>query len=113
MRAKDWTAWSFWAPEHAPWVGLGVQEMANVLDQLADQHTGITIPAVLNHGGSLTADQTLALHLFLVLNPHVPQRLLDALKFAVDHGHGVRVEISPQAPMTAVMYLANKGSERS
>lgn len=113
MREDNWTAWSFWSEQNAPWIGLGVQEMAGVLEQLADQPTGNDIPAVLNSGGHLTPDQALSLRLFLALNPNIPVRFAHVLTFAANYGHGLRVELSPQAPMTAVTYLANKGSARS
>jgi len=110
-RETDFDGWTFWAAEHAPWSGVGVDAVAALL-QLACQSASLTNACtVLNDGGVLTFAEARVL---LRSAQHVMTPPMVAVFGAAVHGgYGVRVvfSASPFGPaMTAAAYLASSGS---
>lgn len=88
--AEDFMAWNFWSKEHAPWTGIGVHTVADVLRRLATVSGTKDIRDNLDYGGSLTAHESRrVLTLAADLLNEEERRVFE---FAAEAGYPLRVE---------------------
>lgn len=109
-QTEDFTSWTFWAKENAPWSGVSVTDVAELLKVICPRPDMEAVCARLDFGGTLTPEET----------REVLQRASGAMTdtvqhiftAAVDGGYGVRVEFSrgPFGALSASEYMAKFGS---
>jgi hypothetical protein len=108
-KAADFTKWSLWSAENAPWTGVSVPEMASLLQGVCKKDDGAAACAALDQGGVLPhADVQ-------VVRRHAENRMSTKTKavfaHAASNGYPIRVVFSKGfgAP-SASEYLANSAS---
>jgi hypothetical protein len=109
-RAENFTSWSFWAPDNAPWTGVSLSEMATVLERVCAAPGLDAACATLDTGGTLPAP---AARLVLRLaETRMSPETAKVFRAAVKGGYGVRVVFSKGAfgALSASAYLAKHGS---
>jgi len=109
-KAEDFTSWSLWAAENAPWTGVSVPDMASLLEGVCNKPDGSAACSVLDQGGVLSvADVQL-------VRRYAESRMSDKTKqvfaHAAQNSYPIRVVFSKGfgAPSASV-YLANAGSD--
>lgn len=104
-RDADFTSWSFWARDNAPWTGVSVSEVAAMLKEVCPRPELAAICAALDQGGHLSREQAqTVLRLAAEGMSADVRRVFEA---AVAAGYGVRVVYSSGAfgALSASAYL--------
>ena len=109
-KEADFTLWRFWSAENAPWTGVGIDEMAALIQSVCTEGRPADICEILDQGGDLSPEATRAVlrQAEAVMAP----KLLEVFRMAVDGGYGVRVTFTAALgqAMSASAYLAKFGS---
>lgn len=110
-READFTSWRFWAKKNAPWIGVGIDEMARIVTAVCGKVDEQDLCMTLDHGGDLTAEASQRL-LELAEGVMEPETR-DVLAAAVSGGYGVRVVFSQAlgSAVSASAYAAKFGSD--
>jgi hypothetical protein len=108
-KAEDFTSWSFWAAQHAPWAGVSVSEMAKLVGEICDHPDLQAACEKLDQGGVLELWEALAV--YQQAASMMGDRTRDVFRTATSSGYGVRVVFSRSfSSPSAAEYLANSGS---
>jgi hypothetical protein len=109
-KASDFTSWSMWAAENAPWTGVGVPEMASLLEGVCSHPDATAACAVLDSGGLLSPQDVRLVRRYAENRMDEKTKLVFA--HAAQHTYPVRVVFSKGfgAPSASV-YLANASSD--
>jgi hypothetical protein len=108
-REEDFASWSLWAPQHAPWTGVGISEQAKLLQAACAQPMLAEACEALDVGGELTATATR--DLLRLPSALVSEKVREVLVQAVQGGYGVRVVFSKGfGSISASAYLEKHGS---
>lgn len=109
-RADDFTSWSFWARDNAPWTGVGVPDVAELLKVICPRPDLAAVCEKLDTGGYLTPDETR--EVFQRASAAMTDKMRHVFESAVRAGYGVRVDYSKGAfgAPSASEYMAKFGS---
>ncbi|HEX8321650.1 hypothetical protein [Longimicrobium sp.] len=113
-REENFTSWRFWAKENAPWTGVGIDEMAEILRAVCTEPVPADLRALcetLDDGGDLDAD---AARTILKLSETVMEpETREVFAAGVQSGYGVRVVFSQAlgSAVSASAYLEKFGSD--
>jgi hypothetical protein len=101
----DFDAWSFWAPQNAPWTGVGIPDMARLLQRVCKTLEGSHACVTLDTGGVL--DPLEASQVYSLASGAMTEKLCAVFEHAQEHGYGVRVVFSKgMGAVSASQYLA-------
>jgi hypothetical protein len=108
-KAEDFTSWSIWAAENAPWAGISVPDMASLLQGVCNKDDAAAACAVLDQGGVLAPADVLKVRRYAA--DRMNEKTLKVFTHAAEHRYPVRVVFSKGfgAP-SASTYLANATS---
>jgi hypothetical protein len=110
-RAQDFSAWSAWAPLHAPWTGVGISDMAKLLQAVcaAPGASAENACQVLDQGGLLQADEVA--EILRLAGPAMNEKVREVFQRARQDRYPVRVVFSKGfGALAASAYLAKHGS---
>lgn len=111
-RAEDFAAWSMWAPQNAPWTGVGISDMAKLIQALCAPQAPSwdrTICQILDTGGVLSVPG--AEVVWKGAGSAMTEKVREVFAFAREHHYPVRVVFSKGfGSLTASAYLAKQGS---
>jgi hypothetical protein len=109
---QDFNAWSVWAPQNAPWTGVGISDQASVLQAFCgDAGAGWDdiICKVLDTGGLLSVPGVEKV--WRQAGVGMTEKVREVFAFAREHGYPLRVVFSKGfGSLTASAYLAKHGS---
>jgi hypothetical protein len=110
-READFTAWLYWSQQHAPWSGVGIDEMAEIVSAVCADASSADLCEVLDQGGRLDLRSTeRVLHLAW---HQMSEDIRTVLQSALAGGYGIRVVFSKGAfgkAVSASEYAAKFGS---
>jgi len=111
-KAADFSAWTLWAPENAPWTGVSVSDMASMVQAVCAAPGSSSSDAactVLDQGGLL---QPTEVRTVVQRAGHLmPEAVREVFNHAGRSGYPVRVVFSKGfGSMAASAYLAKHGS---
>lgn len=110
-RNADFDAWSIWAPENAPWTGVGISDQAKLLQAVCGV-SGLGLAdacQVLDTGGEISAKD--ARDILRLPSAAMTEKVREVFLRAVQTGYGVRVVFSKGfGAISASAYLAKHGS---
>lgn len=91
-QGADFATWRLWAKTNAPWTGVGIDSMAEILTAVCASRQLPEICTILDQGGDLPADaaRTVLERAEAVLEPETRA----VLHAGVESGYGVRVIFS-------------------
>jgi hypothetical protein len=108
-KAADFTAWSLWAADNAPWTGVGVPEVASILQGVCHKDGAEGACAVLDLGGTLTPEDVRKVIGWA--SGRMSEKTKEVFAHAAQHGYPVRVVFSKAfGALSASAYLAKHGS---
>ena len=110
-KAADFSAWSLWAPENAPWTGVSISDMANLLLQVCGSPEGAEPCKVLDQGGRLQASDVRVVYRLASSGTGMPEKVREVFQRAIRDGYPVRVVFSKGfGSIAASAYLAKQSS---
>lgn len=110
-RAENFTSWMYWAKANAPWTGVGIDEMAEILSAVCADPAQAASCQILDEGGTLDPDATSAV--LRAAEGRMSARTRVVFAAARKGGYGVRVVFSQGAfgkAVSASAYLEKFGS---
>lgn len=108
-KAKDFDSWSLWAPQNAPWTGVGISEQATLLQAVCAQPMLLEACDALDNGGELSLTATR--DVLRLPRAVLPEKARKVFQHAVKDGYGVRVVFSKGfGAISASAYLAKHKS---
>jgi len=109
-KAEDFSAWSFWAPDHAPWTGVSLPEVAGILQRVQAAPILAHVAQTLDGGGTL--DPVSAAAVLNAAEGRMSPKTREVFLAAVSGGYGVRVVFSKGGfgAVSASAYLAKHSS---
>lgn len=108
-KAADFTSWSIWAEQNAPWTGVSVPDMASLLEGVCNKKDAAAACAVLDQGGVLSPVDVRLVRRYA--EGRMSEKTKAVFAHAAENGLPVRVVFSKGfgAP-SASAYLANTSS---
>lgn len=108
-KAEDFTSWSIWAQESAPWAGISVPDMASLLQGVCNKADAAGACTVLDQGGMLSPDDVQLVRRYAI--DRMSEKTRKVFDHAASNGYPMRVVFSKGfgAPSASV-YLANSTS---
>jgi hypothetical protein len=107
-RKQNWNNWLFWSKKHAPWTGVSIPDVAQLLTAIGDDESLTGVYDKLNQGGRLTPKE--ARQLLGHADAAMTAQIRHIFTAAVDNGYEVQVLFSQSAfDMRASTYLAKHG----
>lgn len=108
-RAQDFSAWSSWAPQHAPWTGVGIKDMAKLVEILCGDDSLSTACQVLDQGGLLPPQDVE--QVWALAGAALTGRTREVFQRARQDRYPIRVVFSKGfGSLAASAYLAKHGS---
>jgi hypothetical protein len=111
-RGANFTAWIYWAEQNAPWTGVGIDQMAKIVEGVCASPDTAEACTILDEGGTL--DLRAAESVLKLAKDRMPDNVREIFSKAVRDGYGVRVVFSKATfgkAMTASEYLAKFKSD--
>lgn len=108
-RAKDFAAWSLWAPENAPWTGVGISDMAALVQTIcgAPGASEANACTALDEGGMLQPPEVTAV--WRQANKVMNEKVREVFHRAMADNYPIRVVFSKGfGSMSALAYLAKQ-----
>lgn len=108
-RRDDFASWSMWAPQHAPWTGVGISEMAHLLQDVCGIQELAEACSALDQGGIIsTEDARVILDLS---HSYMNVKVRGVFRHAVRYSYPIRVVFSKGfGSLSASAYLAKQSS---
>lgn len=111
-RGEDFGSWTLWAPQHAPWTGVGISDQAKLIQALCRPQAANwdrAICKVLDTGGLLSAPGVEKV--WKDAGSVMTEKMREVFAFAREHRYPIRVVFSKGfGSQTASAYLAKHGS---
>jgi hypothetical protein len=110
-RAEDFAAWSLWAPQHAPWTGVSISDMASLLQAVCftEDPSEQAACQVLDAGGILQSAEVRVI--FSRAGSAMNDKVREVFHRALEDGYPVRVVFSKGfGSKLASEYLAKQAS---
>lgn len=108
-KAADFSAWSIWAEENAPWSGVSVSDVAQLLQAVCGAEMLPEACTVLDTGGYIAPDDVKGI--LSLPSASMPVKVREIFQHAVRNGYGVRVVFSKGfGSIAASAYLAKHSS---
>jgi hypothetical protein len=111
-RGANFTSWMFWAQHNAPWTGVGIDQMAEIVKLVCASPEATGDCTILDEGGTL--EHRAAERVLKLAGDQMPDNIREVFAQAVSNGYGIRVVFSKGAfgsAMSASQYLAKFGSD--
>jgi hypothetical protein len=108
-RREDFASWSMWAPQHAPWTGVGISEMAKLIKAVCEQENAPDACSVLDNGGILSPENVQVV--WRLANHMMGAKVRQVFQRARADRYPVRVVFSKGfGSLSASAYLAKQSS---
>lgn len=109
-KKQDFTAWSIWADQNAPWAGVGVPQMASLLEPVCGRPEGASACSVLDQGGILLPEDVRLVN--RLAQGRMSEKVRAVFTHAAEHGYPVRVVFSKGfGAISASAHLAKSTSD--
>lgn len=108
-RAQDFSAWSSWAPQNAPWTGVGIKEMAQLVQTVCGSTSLSKACQALDQGGLITSQDTAKI--LALAGDLMNEKVREVFHRAREDRYPVRVVFSKGfGSLAASAYLEKHGS---